>query len=92
MVAWNDEDRNPRTSEFKQVGVNHIDNLLGDAGTEEQVAPMDDEVRTGLPGVVEHALEVGEEVRTAAALLESRPDGVVETKVGVGEEQDADHG
>ena len=92
MVARNDENGNTFSSEFEQDSVNHIDNLLGDAGTEEQVAAVDDEVRAGLPGVVEHTLEVGEEIKPTAALLHARSYGVVKAQMGVGEEQDADHG
>ena len=93
MVSRDDEDGNPLYREFEQVGINQIDDLLRDTGAEEQIAAVDDEVRTGRAGVVEHAPEIGEEVGTAAALLKARPDGVIKAQVGIGEEQQAkNHG
>ena len=89
MVARDDEDGNPLGREFEQVGIYQIDDLLRDTGAEEQVPTVDDEIRTCRAGVVEHAPEVGEEIGTAAALLQARPDGVVVAQVGVGEEQEA---
>jgi len=92
MVARNDENGNPFSSKFEQVGVNHIDNLLWNAGAEEKITTMEDKVRAGLTGVVENMVEVGEEVGTAAALLYARLYGVIKSQVGIGEEQQADHG
>ena len=44
---------------------------------------------TGITGMVEHAMEVREKIGAAPRPLPSRPDRVVETEVGVGEEHSA---
>ncbi len=79
VVPGYDEDGNSRFSEPGQGVVSTTDDFSIDTGAEEEIAPVEEEFRSGAFRVVEDPLEVFEEVLSPASNVYPGAKGVVET-------------
>jgi hypothetical protein len=86
VIAGDDDDRDAPVGEPVKSAVRQIDDPGRDAASEEQIAPVNDQIHPGFRGVVQHPVKIIEKIRPPAPALDSRPYGVIETKMGIGEQ------
>jgi hypothetical protein len=67
-----------------------MDELRRHLASVEDVTTMDDAVHSTSTGGVESSLEVTKEVLSSSSSMDSRPKGVIEAQVSIGQEQDVD--
>ena len=89
MVARYDIDRN-LLGEFKQRRVGEIHYLCWHFAAEEEIAAMDYEVGVYACGMGQDTSVVCEEFLASSSALDPRPDGIVETQMGVCKEDETD--
>ena len=90
VIARDDEDRHTPTGDLVDGFESLVDQGRRDAGPVEDVATVYHEIDLAPQRRPERPLMVGQEIVTAPPTPNARPCGQVETKVAIGEEQNAE--
>ena len=90
MVPRHDENGQARISQFLERFEGHVDELRPYLAPVEYVTAVDDEVHSSPPGGLESALEITKEVLPSSSTPDAWSKGMIESQMGIGEEQDVD--
>ena len=85
MITGHDEKRDTGLSKSKQSVIRYVNDLPGDATPKEKVASMNYQIRSGLRGIPEDAVEVFKEVGASSPSLDSGPEREIKSEVSVPE-------
>ncbi len=86
MIAGNNNNRDPPIRELAKLTVHQVDDLRRHTAPEEQIAAVNEQVRPGFGGATQHATEIVKKIVSSAPAFDSRSDGVIKTKMGIGKE------
>ena len=89
VVAGHHDYRHAPRSDLDQGLQRAVDELAAYAAAVEEVSAVNHEIDSGTPCRLERKLEIAEEVGSAPAPLDARPQGHVESEVGIGQQQKA---
>jgi hypothetical protein len=90
MIARDNINGNPRTGYLKEGFIGSINDSWRDLAFREEISPMDDQVHPVSPAIIQDSPVVCEEILSPSAPLDPGLNWLIESQMGIREEEDLD--